>query len=47
MSHDDLVQYIGSMERQVADTEVRTLVYVSVLNYIDCDNYCFILDPLS
>ena len=26
MSHDDLVQYIGSMERQVADTEVRTLL---------------------
>ena len=25
MSPDDLVQYIGSMERQVADTKVRTL----------------------
>ena len=25
MSPDDLVQYIGSMECQVADTEVRTL----------------------
>ncbi len=27
MSHDDLVRYIGSMERQVADTEVHTLLY--------------------
>ncbi len=28
MSHDELVQYIDSMERQVADTEARTLLCV-------------------
>ncbi len=38
MSHDELVQYIGSMERQVADTEVRTLqvlneLYITITVY--------------
>ncbi len=33
VSHDELVQYIGSMERQVADTEVRTLQVLTITVY--------------